>query len=91
MIEQNRTSEDTTFQSVDEDDSIIKIKNSDSEKWAKIYYLFKDISSLQKNAQFISSNLKNYQSSCATLNDKISNLIGDLKNDGQEQRRKRSA
>lgn len=93
MIEENRANEDTTFQSVDdEDDSIIKsIKNPDSEKWAKIYYLFKNISSLKKDAEEISSSTKNYHNSCRTLNNQISNLIGDLKNGGEKERRKRIA
>ena len=93
MIELDRANEDTTFQSVDdEDDSIIKsIKNPDSEKWAKIYYLFKNISSLKKDAEEMSSSARECHNSCRTLNNQISNLIGDLKNGGEEKRRKRIA
>lgn len=92
MIEQDRMNEDTTFQSVDDDDSIIKkIKNPDSDKWAKIYFLFKNLSFLKRNTESISNSSREYKNSCKTLNNELTNLIGDLKNDGEEKRRKRVA
>jgi len=79
--------EDPVVQSVDEeDDSIIKNKDLISDKWAEVYYLFKNFSSLKRKTEVLTEDSKKYRENCKKLENDISTLIEDLNGDRKRKR-----